>query len=291
MPNQRAAPTVRRRRLARALRTYRAKAGLSGEQLAERLGPKWTGPKISRIEHANGAITALEVNDWLKACGVSDPDTITALEDVARNAGKSGWWSNYGTTAVPQHLEDLIYAEGEAESIRSYHPNVIPGWLQTAAYAKEITAATAFGIPPENHPAIVDLRMRRQAILTQPGGPKWRFVLHEALLMQRFVSHPNLMVDQLRRLLDVGDLPNVGIQIMPLTAGPHPGAGGTFTVFHFPRPWLPIATTEDRQATRYFEGDEVARDYDEALDRILAAALPVDASRETIKKHMEGHAS
>ncbi|GAA1952408.1 helix-turn-helix domain-containing protein [Kitasatospora viridis] len=273
------------------LRQYRDRAGLSGEQLAAMMGAKWTGPKISRIEHAVGAITAPEVAQLLECCGVSDPEIVTVLEELARNAGKSGWWSNYGTSAVPQHVEDLIYAEGEAESIRSYHPNVIPGWLQTAAYAKEITMATAFRIPPEEHPAIVDLRMRRQAVLTQPTGlPRWRFVLHEALLMQRFVSHPMLMPEQLRRLLDVSQLPNVEIQIMPLDAGPHPGAGGTFIVFHFARPWPPIVMTEDRNDMRYFEGDEVAGEYDEAFERVMVAALPVDQSRETIKKHMEGHA-
>ncbi|MFI9273253.1 helix-turn-helix domain-containing protein [Kitasatospora sp. NPDC052896] len=290
MPNMRAVPTVRRRRLGKALRQYRTDAQLSGEQVAELMGERWDGPKISRIEHATAKISAPEVAKFLDLCGVTDPEVITALEELARNAGKTGWWSNYGTTAVPQHVEDLIAAETEAKSVRCYHPNVIPGWLQTAAYAREITTATAFRIPPEEHPAIVDVRMARQAVLTQPSGlPKWRFVLHESLMMQRFVSHPSLMRDQLQRLLDVAELPNIELQIMPLTAGPHPGASGTFTIFRFPRPWPPIAMTEDRHDMRYFEGEELAGEYEEAFERILAAALPADQSRETIKKHMEGH--
>ncbi|MFD9593096.1 helix-turn-helix transcriptional regulator [Kitasatospora sp. NPDC059973] len=292
MPNVRAIPTVRRRRLGRALRKFRTGAGLSLDQVAELMntkpGAKWDGPKTSRIENANAKISAPEVVTLLGHYGVTDTETVTALEDLARTAGKPGWWSTYGGI-VPPHLEDRIDAETEAKVIRAYYGTVIPGLLQTGAYAREITAATAFHIPKEQHPGIVDVRMGRQATLTRPDDPAecW-FVIHEALLFQKFTPHPSLMREQLMRLLDVSELPNVNLQVMPLDSGPHPGARGNLSIFHFPKPWPSLVSTESAGVSHYIEGPEAAERFQKDFDRIVASALPADRSRDAIRTHMEG---
>jgi hypothetical protein len=77
--------------------------------------------------------------------------------------------------------------------------------------------------------------MARQAVLTRPDGPlKFWAVLHEAVLHQGFAVRPDTMRDQLRRLLDVVELPNVTLQIMPLAATPHPGGAGGFNLVGSP---------------------------------------------------------
>ncbi|MFC1410769.1 helix-turn-helix domain-containing protein [Streptacidiphilus sp. N1-12] len=292
MPNVRALPTLRRRRLGEALRTYRAQAGLSLDQAAEQMGGSWDGPKLSRIENAKARINAKEVEALLGHYGVAEPETVAALEGLARDAGKTGWWSNYSEVA-PQRLQDLISSQSDAESIRQYQPTVIPGLLQIGSYAREITAASAFDLPPDQHAAIAELRIARQAILTRPGNPvKYWVVLHESLLLQRFASHPSLMREQLRHLLDMADLPNITLQVMPLTAGAHPGASGNFTITRFQHPWPTLISIESRADMRHQEGDPAEeKAFMEAFDRIVAAALPADQSREAIRKHMEGHSS
>ena len=289
MPNVHAAPTLRRRRLGEALRNYRSAAGLSLDQAVEKMEGSWDGPKLSRIENAKARISPKEVSVLLGEYGVTDPEIVAALEELARTAGRTGWWTAYGG-AVPQHLQDTISAQDDAESIRQYHPTAIPGLLQIGAYAREITAATAFNLPPEEHAAIVEVRIARQAILTRPRNPvKYWAVIHESLLMQRFASHPSLMREQLRHLLDMADLPNITIQVMPLTAGAHPGASGNLTITQFPKPWPALISVENRHDMRYQEDDaEETKLYGEYFDRIVASALPADQSRETIRKHMEG---
>jgi hypothetical protein len=291
MPNVRAIPTVRRRRLGRALRKFRTEAGLSLDQVAELMntkpGAKWDGPKTSRIENANAKISAPEVVTLLGHYGVTDPETITALEELARTAGKAGWWSTYGGV-VPSNLEDLIDAEEQAKVVRSYYVTVLPGLLQSGAYAREITAATSFHIPKEEHPAIVDVRMGRQAALTRPNPAEYWFVIHESLLLQKFTPHPSLMREQLLRLLDVSDLANVNLQVMPLDSGPHPGARGNFSIFHFPKPWPSLVSAESAGVSHYTEGQEAAERFQTDFDRIVASALPADRSRDTIRTHMEG---
>ncbi|MFF7633274.1 helix-turn-helix domain-containing protein [Kitasatospora sp. NPDC008050] len=263
-------------------------AGLNLEQVAEAMGEKWDNSKLSRIENAKARISAADVARILHICGVEDPRTIAAMEALARDAGKTGWWANY--TAAPYCLQDLISAQSDAESIRQYQPNVIPGLLQTGAYAREITAATAFHRPPDEYASIAELRMVRQNILTRPGSPvAYWAVINESLLHQRFVSHPSLMREQLRHLLDMSELPNITIQVMPLTAGAHPGASGTFSITQFPQPWPSFVTIEHRVQTQYVENREEVRNFENAFDRIRAAALADDQSRETIRTIMEGH--
>lgn len=292
MPNVRAVPTLRRRRLGEALRTYRAQAALSLDQAAEQMGGSWDSPKLSRIENAKARISAKEVEALLGHYGIAEPETVAALEGMARDAGKAGWWSNYSEVA-PQHLQDLISSQADAEGIRQYQPTVIPGLLQIGAYAREITAASAFDLPPDQHAAIVEVRIARQAILTRPGNPvKYWVVIHESLLLQRFASHPSLMREQLRHLLDMADLPNITLQVMPLAAGAHPGASGNFTITRFQHPWPTLISIESLADMRHQEGDPAQeKAFMEAFDRIVAAALPADQSREAIRKHMEGNSS
>ncbi|MCC9311144.1 helix-turn-helix transcriptional regulator [Kitasatospora sp. RB6PN24] len=288
MPNVRAIPTVRRRRLGRALRKYRLQAKLSLDQVAGLMGAKWDGPKVSRIENAQAKINALEVAALLGHYGVTDTEVVAALEELARNAGRTGWWSTYDGV-VPQSLEDLMDAEAGAREIRAYYATVIPGLLQTGAYAREITAATAIHIPAQRHAAIVDVRMGRQANLTRPADPaEYWFVIHEALLCQKFSPHPSLMREQCLRLMDVSELANVNLQIMPLDAGPHPGARGNFSILHFPKPWPSLVSIESAGESRYLESEEASERFQKDFDRIVASALPADRSRDTIRKYMEG---
>ncbi len=291
MPNVHAAPNIRRRRLGEALRKFRHEAKLSLDQAAGLMGGGWDGPKLSRIENAKAKISARDAAALLAHYGVTDEEVITALEGLARDAGRTGWWSVYGDVAG-QALQDLISAQADAEGIRQYQPNVIPGLLQIGAYAREITMATSFHRPVDNHAATVEVRIARQSILTRPGNAvNYWVVINEALLYQRFVSHPSLMREQLRHLLDMGDLPNVTIQVMPLTAGPHPGMSGNFAITQFQRPWPTLVSVEHRGEIRYREGEDETKLFSDAFDRIVATALPADQSREIIKQHMEGHGS
>ncbi|MFB7906534.1 helix-turn-helix domain-containing protein [Kitasatospora sp. NPDC056076] len=289
MPNKRAIPTARRRRLGKELRKYRNEAKLSLDHMAGLMGAKWDGPKVSRIENATARIHGLDTTRFLAHCGVTDPEIVTEMEILARNAGKTGWWSTYDGI-VPKPLEVLIDAEEEALVMRHYYATVLPGLLQTGAYAREITTATATRIPKERHPGIVDVRMGRQAVLTRPNNPpECMFVIHEALLMQKFTPHPTVMREQLLRLIDVSELPHVNLQVMPLDAGPHPGAEGNLSILKYPRPWPTLVSIEAGGESRQLEGSDAESErFLKNFELIMAAALPADRSRDLIRHHMKG---
>jgi transcriptional regulator with XRE-family HTH domain len=285
MPNVRALPTLRRRRLGGTLRTYRKNAGLSLDRVAQEMG--WDNSKLSRIETAKSRIRPQDIEPLLKLYDVTDPEVVTALEGLAKDAGKQGWWQAYGDV-VALSYKDFLTLESDAESVRVYSPNLIPGLLQTGAYAREIIAAIGTNRSPEEVIALAEVRKMRQAILTKPHGPlKFWAVIHEAALHQRFAAQPSLMRDQLRHLLDMADLPNITIQIMPLNSTPHPGMLGLFEVVRFPQPWPTVVMVENIRGGHFVEGIEDVQLFETAFDRVVAAALPVDDSRAIIRNVLE----
>lgn len=305
MPNARPVPTVRRRRLGEALRRFRTQAGPEGkgltlEEAADLLarldkeaggdGGAWTSPKLSRIETAKAHIRPAEVTHVLTAYGLEstrDAEVFIALEGLAKHAGQRGWWQTYSGVVAPAYA-DYISLESDAENIRIWSPQLIPGLLQTAGYARETIAVNATTRTPEEVTALAEVRMARQAVLSRPEGPlKLWAIIHESVLHQQFATRPNLMHDQLRRLVDIAELPNITLQIMPLDASPHPGTTGGFSLVGFPGPMPDVVLLENLIGASYVEAVDEVQIYADAFERVVASALSSDNSLALITRRME----
>ncbi|MQS06212.1 helix-turn-helix domain-containing protein [Streptomyces alkaliphilus] len=287
MPNSPVVPTIRRRRLGVTLKRLRNDAGLTLDEAAGVMG--WKAPKLSKIENAVQSIRPAEVTGLLETYGVSDPEVFTALEGLARDAGKKGWWQTYGDVVFLPYA-DYISLETDAQQIWEWSPLLVPGLLQTAAYARETIAGATTSRTTEEVGALVEVRQARQAILSKPEGAlEFWAILHEAALHQRFAIRPNTMRDQLRRLLEVSELPNVTLQVMPLDSASHPGLVGGFSLVHFPGPMPNVVLLENVMGATYVEGGNDTVHFTKAFERIRATALPVQDSLALIARLEEGH--
>ncbi|GAA2930991.1 MULTISPECIES: helix-turn-helix domain-containing protein [Streptomyces] len=286
MPHQPLEPTVRRRRLGQTLKKLRTGAGMTLEDAAAAM--QWKVPKLSKIENARQQIRPAEVTALLRAYRVTDPEVFTALENLARDAGKKGWWQTYSGVVSPAYA-DYISLEDDAERICEWAPLAIPGLLQTAAYARETMTATGESRTAQEITALAEVRQSRQAVLTRPGHPLqlWA-IIHEAALHTRFEVRPATMREQLRRLLDASELPNVTVQIMPLDSTAHPGLFGGFGLVSFPGPTPDVVLLENLNGATYVEGDG-AQPFASAVERIRAAALSVEDALARIAQLEEGH--
>ncbi|UCM88992.1 helix-turn-helix domain-containing protein [Streptomyces marincola] len=287
MPNVRAIPTLRRRRLGGTLRRYRHEAGVTLVTAATAMG--WDDSKLSRIETAVARLLPQDVAKLLSQYGVTDPQVIAALEGLAKDAGKQGWWQAYGDV-VALNYKDYLTLETDAESVHIYTPGLVPGLLQTGPYAREIIAGISTTHTSEEVAALAEIRKMRQAILTtRPEGRPLKLwaVVHEAGLHQRFAGQPFLMRQQLKHLLDMTELPNVTIQVMPLIATPNPGMLGLFEIVRFPHPWATVVNLENIQGGYFVEGTEDVKVFESAFERVVAAALSVDDSRQLIRTLIE----
>jgi len=222
-------PTVRRRRLAAELRAIRESSGKSGDRVAAAL--KWSPSKISRYELARTGLKPDEVEKLLDYYGVTGPDRARLLK-LAADAAQKGWWEDFADELSPDY-QQYIGLEHEANSIAIWHVEVIPGLLQTQAYARQVIAnyGQIEPIAPGLIERLVRVRIQRQRALTREPPVELSVVLDESIL-QRRIGTEQLMYDQLMYLAELAERPHIAIRILPLGAQ-HAVLGPAFVIFHF----------------------------------------------------------
>jgi hypothetical protein len=227
-----AGSTVPRRQLGRYLRQLREAVPLTVKVAAESL--EWSPVKIWRIESGQTGMRALDVEAMCRTYGAAE-DMTEALKSLARETKAKGWWHSYGS-AVPEWFELYVGLESAASRLRHYEPELIPGLLQTPAYAAEVFRVNDPKMPEVEINKHVAVRLGRQSILTRklPAAPRLEAVIHESALDRRFGDEAQ-RVEQLNKIVDVGRQPNVAIRVMPMEAGIHRAAltGGSFIILEF----------------------------------------------------------
>lgn len=278
--NPRRSPTIRRRRLGAELRRYREAAGVTIDMVAERLGCSTS--KVSRIETGHTTATPRDVVDMLDIYGVPDRETEELVE-IAREARQKGWWHPYSTVLVGAY----VGLEAAARSVRAYEQQVIPGLLQTEEYAVAMIRAARLSDTPREIDRRVHVRLARQSLLIQDDSIDLWVVLDEAVL-SRPVGGDAVMRDQLVRLIEAQDLPNVTIQILPFAAGAHAGMDGTFAILDFPDAEDPdVVYAENATGGLFLEKSDELKKYHSIFDTISSAALTPEESTKMIEMLVE----
>lgn len=265
-------PTVRLRRLGHEMRRLREAAGKSIHETSAEL--EWSTSKISRLE--NGLTKRPDVQNIRVLCaayGVEDPDLIENLVKLARDARQRGWWTKYQDVFTGT----FVGLEAEASSITTFELALIPGLLQTPEYMREV--AHAFLVrDPEEVERRVEARLERQRLLTRTNPPNYWAIIDETALARPFTS-PEVHKRQLRKLLETGPLEHVKIQVLPTSAGLHPGLAGSFVILDFPESSdRSVVFQETATDSLYLEDQHQIDRYTLILKHLCASALSVDAS-------------
>lgn len=137
---------------------------------------------------------------------------------------------------VPEWLTAYVAQEQSASRIQSYESNVVHGLLQTRDYAQVVASESDYtrGRASSRTDKLVQLRLRRQAALTRAVEPlELEVVMSETTLRTR-VDGRETMHHQLRHIVDMADLPNITIHILPFSSGYHTATRGSFTLLTFP---------------------------------------------------------
>lgn len=290
MAEPQAGSTVPRRQLGRYLRDLRGKAGLTARAAAREL--ERSEPTLWRIETGQVSVRSIEVDLMCRLYGAS-PELTKALVSLAKETKAKGWWQAYGDV-VPEWLDLYIGLEAAATRISWYMSDLVPGLFQTADYARELTR---LHVPDETEAEIdrrVELRLARQAILTRPIDPPLITVTLRESILRCPVGGPAVMAGQLARLVEIAELPNVSLRVVPFTAGLHSGMlSGSFEVLRFPL----NGNGEDSEPPTVFSDlftgaiyldkpDEVER-YDRAFTGIWDASLDENQSGELLRSAAE----
>jgi transcriptional regulator with XRE-family HTH domain len=272
-----AGPTALRIGLGSELRRRRERAGISREVAGEAL--RASPAKISRLELGRVGFKERDVLDLLTLYGVTDETERTQFLALARRANAPGWWHRY-SDLLPGWFETYLGLEQASTMIRTYELQFVPGLLQTREYARAVTLLGHEDL--EDVERRVELRLRRQEVLTAPGAPTLWAVIDEAAL-RRSLNGPELLRAQLDHLLAMNELPNVSVQIAPLSFGGHAAAGGPFSILRFAEPDLPdIVYLEQLTSALYLDKRSDVEHYALVMDRLCAHIEPPDRTAAII---------
>jgi len=277
-------PTVRRRRLAAELRRLRSSTGKTADDIGKILG--WSKAKVSRYELARGGLKPADVARLLEVYEVRGNHREQLLA-LAEEATYKGWWEAYSDVLTEGHLA-FIGLEAEATSIREWQINGVPGLLQTEPYAREVLSGyhEVATISPNAIQRSLETRLIRQQLLTRDEPLELVALLDESVL-HRQRGDRSVMRAQLQQLAVVSELPNVTIQIQPLS-GHHGLAVDSFAILRFGKAHETtlhdVVSVEHLSDELYVEGDTDTYMFRLAFDHLAEESLSPLQSRELILK-------
>jgi transcriptional regulator with XRE-family HTH domain len=277
-------PTVRRRRLAAEMRQLRRASKLTIEQVAESL--EWSPGKVSKIENARVSVLPRDARRLLDVYGITEGSERELLLSLARESRERGWWQQYGEI-VPDWFATYVGLEAEASAIAIYRAEIVPGLLQTQRYADALHRAELMNASEEEIERHVALRMERQARLTESDAPQLWVVLNEAVV-RRVIGERAVMHEQLLKLAEAANAPNITLQVLPFSAGAHASMDSAFSIVSFDPPTDgDIVYFEHPTCSLYLEKPgEIAR-YRLAYEHLRAASLSLDDSRRLLARSAE----
>ncbi|HEY8472917.1 MAG TPA: helix-turn-helix transcriptional regulator [Natronosporangium sp.] len=266
------------------LRRLREECGISRAEAGYAI--RSSESKISRIELGRVKLKHRDVADLLTLYGVTEGPEREALLSRVREANTPSWWQPYGDV-TPDWFTRYLGLEAMATLIRTYEAQFVPGLLQTADYAR---AVIRLGHPSASEAEIdrrVQLRLERQlAVLHRPDPPKLWAVVDEAAL-RRPIGGKAVMRDQLMTLIEyTAKAPHVRLQVMPLAAGGHAAAGGSFTILRFgkQRPYLSdLVYIEQLTHALYLESRADVEVYFDTVNRLYVDAAPISRTAEILE--------
>jgi transcriptional regulator with XRE-family HTH domain len=272
--------SVRQRRAAAELKRLRELSLMTAEEVARRLG--WSPSKVSRVENARIRLKPDDVERLLALYGVTGERQATLISLVEDTGGRR-WWDTYADILSRDYLT-FIGFEAEAASALNYEPMVIPGLLQTEAYARHVVHmwGPISAIPPSLLERRLEVRMRRQRVIYSDVPLRLSVIIDEAVL-RRQVGEPPVMREQLHHLVETSELPNVELQVDPLS-GSRPTMPGPMVSLRVPE-FGEVLYLEDLTGGRlYLDQASVIYEHGLVFERLAQAALSPAESRALIEK-------
>lgn len=279
--------TVRRIVLGSQLRRLREERGITREAAGYSI--RASESKISRMELGRVSFKERDVADLLTLYGITDDSERKALLDLVGEANAAGWWQSYGDV-LPGWFQTYVGLEESASVIHTFEVQFVHGLLQTEDYIRAVMAHGHEGAPESEIDRRVGLRAERQKLLFSENAPEIVAILDECAL-HRMIGGPQVLRAQLWHLLEITELPNVTVRVLPFDFVGYPGSGGPFTLLRFPDAELSdVVYVEQLTGAMYLDKRDEAEQYDRVMHGLLEGSLSAEATRDRLKAILQaGH--
>lgn len=234
--------------------------------------------RISEMESGKRLLTISEYERIMTALGIDDPDERERIIGVVRSIEGPGEIA-VGTPGIGKILAQLIDHERAASRIINAAPLLFPGLLQTGDYARCIIG--------DDNEARVALRSGRRDILTKVEPVEYLALIDSEVLV-RPIAPADVMLHQLKHILDVAQRPNITVQVVTSTTpGYNPMLAGPFALIEFEKA-RPIVFLDHHSSSAFlWEPAEVAK-FVEAVQEIKGKAMSPSRSLELIASIITG---
>ncbi|MET8141437.1 helix-turn-helix transcriptional regulator [Sphaerisporangium sp. NPDC005288] len=250
------------------LRRHRQAAELTQRQLGERIG--YSDSLVAMVESCKRAPS----RQFAELC-----DRALGLDGTMARLYAATTWRT-----APDYLRPWLEEEQDATGLRTWQPTLVPGLLQTKAYAREILA-TWPGIGAEELEERLAGRMERQTMFNGEMPPDFTVVIDEDVI-SHVIGDTKIMREQLTHLLEIARHPQVTLQVVPYAARPHCGAMGGFIIAE--RNGHPYAAYAEAQPVgRTFDDRRLISELIRRYDAIRAEAVPFKQSLRLIEEAVD----
>lgn len=265
--------------LSRTLRELREKTGQSGSKAARQIGISQS--RISRIEAGRFLPTEDEITklaDYYHAPVTIRRRLLRAVKDLRAEEAPARVVLQRGAWRLQRRIANI---EENAAEIASFAANIVPGLLQTADYARAVFADGG-DISPQDQERAVAERMARSAVLE--AGERHITVIMAEGALRWHAGSPQVMVEQMARLIQLAQLPRLRVGVIPWTQPVDVFALHGFTMYD--RRVVVIGT---RAATAFITDRQDVADYSRLFDQLAAVAAFGKAAEPIISDIAEGY--
>lgn len=258
---------------ARELHRRRTRAGLSQEQLADQMG--YSQAQISHIEQARR---------------VPQPDLARRLDTFFDTGGLfAELWELINQEASRlEQFKNFLNMELHALEIRTYEPYIVPGLFQTEDYMRTVFEAKRPALPTDEIDSRTALRLSRQERLESSENPLSVWAVIDESALRRPVGGAATMRRQTERLIELSTLPNVTIQVLPMSVGMPPGMGRALVILKFPESPTTVYLEEETTALYIRDDLDQVGNYKTIFNHLQATADREDLSRDRLKDLAKG---
>ncbi|MBT2226650.1 DUF5753 domain-containing protein [Nonomuraea sp. NEAU-A123] len=213
--------------------------------------------------------------------------SLEFTEGVERFLGLKGelirLWPLVTKTASPAWFREWPKIEGEACTLRTWQPLVIPGLLQTRGYARAVLQGQP-GITEDQVNEALEARLARQVIFTRSAPPIYSAIIDEVVL-SRPIGGPEVMKEQLEHLVKLLSHPCITLQVVPMAAVPTIGLLGGFVIASPLKggDTIYLDSAADGEVT---DREDKVRTVSVRYDAIRSWARPVNETEDAIREKM-----
>ncbi|MFD7325176.1 Scr1 family TA system antitoxin-like transcriptional regulator [Streptomyces sp. NPDC059875] len=249
------------------VKTFRKRAGLTQEEFAPMV--RYSVPTVASIEQGRRFPPADFVDraeEVLDAFGV----IRAAAKHLSRQPGLASWFRQWAKL------------EAEALTLYTYENRLVPGLLQTEAYARELFAEQRPPLGDDQIEAQLVARLERKRLLTERPNTAYSFIVEQHVL-ERPTGGAEAMREQISHIHELAERRNVEVQVMPKTHGHHAGLDGPMQLLETPDNKV-FAYCEGQESGQFIPDPKVVSILQMRYARMRSQALTLEDSRSLLRQ-------